>query len=96
MLDFLFHRQHRVCFELLLQKQGNLLKLLYKYRAVWITTIAWFGLITLNQIMRGYPIVPPGITTGGYITIHLVIGAFIGGIIYIIGGIAATLRDMKK
>ena len=72
------------------------MKLLFKYRAIWITIIAWFLLITLNQIMRGYPIIPPGISTGGYIAIHLVIGTFIGGIIYFVGGIAATLKDMKK
>ncbi len=72
------------------------MKLLFKYRAIWITIIAWFGLITLNQIMRGYPIVPPGISTTGYIAIHLVIGTFIGAIIWIVGGIFATLKDMKK
>lgn len=69
---------------------------IYKYRAIWITVIAWFGLITLNQIMRGYPIIPPGVTTGGYIAIHLVIGTFLGAIFWFVGAILSTLTKMKK
>lgn len=72
------------------------MKLIHKYRVIWITVIAWFGLITINQIMRGYPIIPPDMTAGGYIAVHLVIGTFIGGIIWLIGSTLATLRNMKK
>lgn len=69
--------------------------LLIKFRAIWITIIAWFIAITLNQIMRGYPIIPPGVTTTGYIAIHLTIGTFIGAIFWLIGGIASTMRNGK-
>jgi len=52
--------------------------------------------VTLNQIMRGYPIIPPGMTATGYWTIHIIIGAFIGLIIWFVVGVAKIVAANNK
>lgn len=69
---------------------------LIKFRAVWITIIAWCLAVTLNQIMRGYPIIPPEMTASGYWTIHIIIGGFIGLIIWFVASVAKIMAANIK
>lgn len=72
------------------------MKTLIRFRAIWITCIAWCLAVTINQIMRGYPIVPPEMTATGYWAIHIIIGSFIGAIIYAVVGVAKILAGVQK
>ena len=67
-----------------------------KYRAVWITIIGWCLAVTINQIMRGYPIIPPEMTPTGYWAIHIIIGGFIGLIIWFVASVAKMMAGSKK
>jgi len=67
-----------------------------KFRAIWITIIAWCLAVTVNQLMRGYPIIPPEMTPLGYWTIHIIIGGFIGAIIYAVVRTAKIMAGTEK
>jgi|GEM_PF-4222663 len=69
---------------------------LIKYKAIWITLIAWCLAVTLNQIFRGYPIIPPEMTPTGYWAIHIIIGSFIGAIIYAVVGVLKIIAAHNK
>lgn len=73
--------------------QGVFVSKFIQFKAVWITCIAWLGLITLNQVMRGYPIVPPSMPASGYWFLHIVIGVLIGLVVYAVAGV---FKIMKK
>jgi len=73
--------------------QGVFVSKFIQFKAVWITCIAWLGLITLNQVMRGYPIVPPSMPASGYWFLHIVIGVLIGLVVYAVAGV---FKLMKK
>ena len=67
-----------------------------KFRAIWITIIAWCLAVTVNQLMRGYPIIPPEMTPLGYWSIHIIIGGIIGAIIYAVVRTAKIMAGTEK
>lgn len=68
----------------------------HTFRAVWITCIAWLLLVTLNQITRGYSIVPAQIDAFDYWALHLIIGGLLGCVVWVILATGKTMRGMKK
>lgn len=69
---------------------------LFKLRTIWITAMAWLGLVTLNQITRGYPIVPPDMSPSGYWALHIFIGLMLGAILYAITRVLQIIYGSQK
>lgn len=69
---------------------------LYTYRAIWITGLAWLGLVALNPLLRGLPLVPGKIDPGQYWTIQIVIGLLMGACAHVVANIVRLLKKTSN
>ena len=68
------------------------MKMVFTYRALWITCLAWLGLVTLNQILRGLPLVQGQMDTGQYWTLQIIIGLLLGASVHVVLSIVQVLK----
>ncbi len=65
-----------------------------KYKAIWITCIAWLLLVTFNQLVRAGTVIPVSATASTYWAVHAFIGLLLGLGVYLLAGIVTTMRTI--